>query len=269
MKNDQDLFSIGEIAKALGVTRRIILHYEERGLIRPDGRDGATGNRYYTIDTFTQLRSIRSLQNLGLSLDEIRDYFQGSADLTPLIRRLEKMRDELNLNIEKLYERSKVTPAQVKAIALPPQRVYRRVYRSQSVAERTALLRATALEAMRSHGTDTTRRMYFVEYPIADPARAAFCVAVPPESQGEFVETLPAFQALCIFHHGAYEELPAVGRRLLDHANARGLVPLGTLRHTYLEGPPQHKDPSKFITQVILPIAPRPEESEESEGPEE
>ena len=113
---------------------------------------------------------------------------------------------------------------------------------------------------MRSHGTDTTRRMYFVEYPIADPARAAFCVAVPPESQGEFVETLPAFQALCIFHHGAYEELPAVGRRLLDHANARGLVPLGTLRHTYLEGPPQHKDPSKFITQVILPIAPRPED---------
>ena len=72
MKNDQDLFSIGEIAKALGVTRRIILHYEERGLIRPDGRDGATGNRYYTIDTFTQLRSIRSLQNLGLTLDEIR-----------------------------------------------------------------------------------------------------------------------------------------------------------------------------------------------------
>lgn len=269
MKNDQDLFSIGEIAKALGVTRRIILHYEERGLIRPDGRDGATGNRCYTIDTFTQLRSIRSLQNLGLTLDEIRDYFQGSADLTPLIRRLEKMRDELNLNIEKLYERSKVTPAQVKAIALPPQRVYRRVYRSQSVAERTALLRATALEAMRSHGTDTTRRMYFVEYPIADPARAAFCVAVPPESRGEFVETLPAFQALCIFHHGAYEELPAVGRRLLDHANARGLTPLGTLRHTYLEGPPQHKDPSKFITQVILPIAPRPEESEESEGPEE
>ena len=92
---------------------------------------------------------------------------------------------------------------------------------------------------------------------------------VPPESQGEFVETLPAFQALCIFHHGAYEELPAVGRRLLDHANARGLTPLGTLRHTYLEGPPQHKDPSKFITQVILPIAPRPEESEETEGPEE
>lgn len=108
-ENGQNLFSIGEIAKALGVTHRIILHYEDRGLIQPDTRNTATGNRYYSIDTFTQLRSIRSLQNLGLTLDEIRDYFNDSADLLPLIRRLEKMRDELNLNIEKLYERAKIS----------------------------------------------------------------------------------------------------------------------------------------------------------------
>ena len=66
MKHNDSLISIVEIAKALGVTRRIILHYEERGLIYPDSRDEATGNRCSSIDTFTQLRSIRSLQNLGL-----------------------------------------------------------------------------------------------------------------------------------------------------------------------------------------------------------
>ena len=114
MKRDDKLFSTGEIAKALGVTRRIILHYEERGLIEPDKRDDATNNRYYTIDTFTKLRSIRSLQNLGLTLDEIRDYYNDSTDLMPLIRRMEEMRDQLNLNIEKLYERAKVSSAQVK-----------------------------------------------------------------------------------------------------------------------------------------------------------
>jgi DNA-binding transcriptional MerR regulator len=36
MKKEKNLFSIGEIAKALGVTRRIILNYEQRGLIQPD-----------------------------------------------------------------------------------------------------------------------------------------------------------------------------------------------------------------------------------------
>ena len=257
MKHDRDLFSIGEIAKALGVTRRIILHYEERGLIQPDGRDGATGNRCYTIDTFTKLRSIRSLQNLGLTLDEIRDYFHDSADLMPLIHRLEQMRDELDLNIEKLYERSKATSGQIRPIQLPPQLVYRRTYHSGTVADKTVLLRNTALEAMRAYGTDITRRMYFTEYALAAPEEVSFCVAVPPGSAGEHVETLPAASAVCLYHHGAYEELPAAGQKLLDYAQEHGLSPAGTLRHIYLEGPPQHKDPAKFITQAALLVHPK------------
>lgn len=238
MKRDDKLFSIGEIAKALGVTRRIILHYEERGLIEPDKRDDATNNRYYTIDTFTKLRSIRSLQNLGLTLDEIRDYYNDSTDLMPLIRRMEEMRDQLNLNIEKLYERAKVSSAQVKELELPQQLIYRRTYRSDNVADKTVLLRNTALEAMRAHGTDITRRMYFIQFPIDRPAEVSFCVAVPPGSEGEYVETAAPMRAICIYHHGAYEELPAVCRQLLDYAREHGLTPQGILRHTYLEGPP-------------------------------
>ena len=254
MKHNDSLFSIVEIAKALGVTRRIILHYEERGLIYPDSRDEATGNRCYSIDTFPQLRSIRSLQNLGLTLDEIRDYFNDSADLLPLIRRLEAMRDELNLNIEKLYERSKASSAQIKHIQLLPQLVYRRTYRSASVAERTVLLRNTALEAMRTYGTDITRRMYFIQYSMADPDLASFCVAIPAGSTGECVELFPAAPALCIYHHGPYEDLPAVAQRLLSYAKDHSIPLTGTLRHTYLEGPPQHKDPAKFITQVAAEL---------------
>lgn len=254
MKSDTNLFSIGEIAKALNVTRRIILHYEERGLIEPDVRDKATGNRYYTIDTFTKLRSIRSLQNLGLTLDEIRDYFNDTADLLPLIQRLEKMRDELNLNIEKLYERSKTTSAQIKALQLPSQLIYRRIYHSDDVADKTVLLRNTALEAMRAYGTDITRRMYFTEYAIECPADVSFCVAVPEGSEGVYIETLPPAPAICIYHHGAYEDIPAVGQQLLIYAKEHGMTPAGTMRHTYLEGPPQHKDPAKFITQVALPL---------------
>ena len=71
--NDKNLFSIGELAKAVKITRKIILNYEAKGLITPDKKDGATGNRYYSIDTFTQIRTIRVFQNLGLALDEIRE----------------------------------------------------------------------------------------------------------------------------------------------------------------------------------------------------
>lgn len=254
MKKEKNLFSIGEIAKALGVTRRIILNYEQRGLIQPDIKEGATGNRYYTIDSFTKLRSIRSFQNLGLSLDEIRAYFNDSSDILPLIRRLEKLRDELNLNIEKLYERVQTGEAQIKTIRLERQRIYRRSYHSETIAERTVALRNTALEAMHAYGTDTTRRMYFTEYPLAAKAEVSFCVAIPPESEGEFVEWTESMPALCIYHHGAYEEICDVAQRLLEYARENGLEPRGMVRNTYLEGPPQHKDPHKFITQVALPL---------------
>lgn len=252
MKKEQNLFSIGEIAKSLGVTRRIILNYEERGLIQPDVKEGSSGNRYYTIDTFTKLRSIRSFQNLGLSLDEIRAYFNDSSDILPLIRRLEKLRDELNLNIEKLYERAQTGEAQVKTIRLERQRIYRRIYHSETIAERTVTLRNTALEAMHTYGTDITRRMYFTEYPMETPAEVSICVAIPPESEGDFVEWTETMPALCIFHHGAYEELYGVAQRLWKYAEENGLEPRGMVRNTYLEGPPQHKDPAKFITQVAL-----------------
>ena len=147
--DNKNLFSIGEMAEAIGITRRIILNYEAKGLITPDKKDGTTGNRYYTIDTFTQIRTIRVFQDLGLSLDEIREYFNDSSDLQPMISRLESMRDELNLTIEKLKERTHKKNDTVKEITIEPQTIYCRTYNSASIADKTNLLRDTALEAMK------------------------------------------------------------------------------------------------------------------------
>ena len=128
------------------------------------------------------------------------------------------------------------------------------MYPASTLAEHTALLHATALEAMRLYGTDITQRMYLVESSIRRPNKVSFCVAVLPESEGDHVVTLPATPALSLYHHGAYEDLPAAEKKLRAYARRHGLTPTGKLRRIYLEGPPQHKDPAKFVTQVALPI---------------
>ena len=251
---NKHLFSIGEISKAAGVTRKIILNYETKGLITPDKKDGTTGNRYYSIDTFTQVRTIRVFQNLGLSLDEIREYFNDTTDLQPMIDRLEKMKNELILTIEKLKERTNKQGGIVKEITIEPQTIYKRTYNSNTIADKTNLLRDTALEAFRAYATDTTKRLYYIEYSIKVPDEISYCVAIPNGSKGEYVESIPDIRALSVYHHGAYEDIPDTRKKLFEYAKENGITLSGNCRHIYLEGPPQHKDKRKFITQIIAII---------------
>lgn len=252
--NKKNLFSIGEVAKAAGITRKAILNYETKGLIMPDKKDGPTGNRYYTIDTFTQIRTIRVFQNLGLTLDEVREYFNDTSDLNPMITRLEKMRDELNLTIEKLKERTNNQGNSIKEITIEPQTIYCRTYNTSSIVDKTNLLRNTALEAMKGYGTDTSRRMYYTEHSENAPTEISYCVAVPPESEGEYISHIPELRAISFFHHGAYEDICEARKRLITYAEENNIKLSGTFRNLYLEGPPQHKDKSKFITQIIAII---------------
>lgn len=252
--SNKNLFSIGEIAKAVGVTRKAILNYEAKGLIKPDKKDGPVGNRYYTIDTFTQIRTIRVFQNLGLSLDEVYEYFNGSCDLEKTINRLEKMRDELNITIEKLRERTVKVNNEIKEFTIEPQTIYMKTYISSTIKDKTNLLRDTALEAMKQYETDTTRYLYFTQSHADAPDEISYCVSVPSGSEGEYIVKLPELKAISLFHHGAYEEIPASRQRLVDYAMENNIKLSGVFRNLYLEGPPQHKDKSKFITRIIAII---------------
>ena len=43
--------------------------------------------------------------------------------------------------------------------------------------------------AMRQYGTDSAKRMYFIDYPIDEPNDINFCVAVPDGSKGPMCRT--------------------------------------------------------------------------------
>ena len=70
-KHDQTLFQIGEVTKIMGITRKTLLVYENMDLLTPAVKDEESGYRYYSADNMTQIRSIRSLQQLGLTLKEV------------------------------------------------------------------------------------------------------------------------------------------------------------------------------------------------------
>jgi DNA-binding transcriptional MerR regulator len=66
---DDELATIGQIARRAGVATSTVRYYERRGLLRPDARQ--SGQRRYRTDTLRLLVFIGMLQDAGLSLDNI------------------------------------------------------------------------------------------------------------------------------------------------------------------------------------------------------
>ncbi len=73
------LLQVGEVAELSGKTVRAIHHYEELGLIKPLGRSRG-GYRLFSPETLTRVRWVGMLQDLGLSLSEIRDWLRDLED---------------------------------------------------------------------------------------------------------------------------------------------------------------------------------------------
>ena len=165
MQDKQSLLTIGQIAKLVGITRRIIINYEDHGLIHADTRgEFETGYRYYSMDTLVRIRTIRSLQNIGLSLDEIKAYLDGSSDLSPVLKRMEQLRKELDDNIELLRERMRQSErSKCHITRLPAYTAYYEKHEDTSLQSRVDNLRQVAYTAVSTYGTDISKRMYFME----------------------------------------------------------------------------------------------------------
>ncbi len=67
------VWKVGELARQTGLTVRTLRYYDEIGLLTPSGRTEA-GYRLYTVRDIARLQQIRSLRQLGFSLEEIQDW---------------------------------------------------------------------------------------------------------------------------------------------------------------------------------------------------
>src|SRR3954447_10913901 len=68
---DDDDLTIGEVAHRAGVATSALRFYEDQGLVSSDRTAG--GQRRFPRDVLRRLAFIRAAQQVGLTLDEIRD----------------------------------------------------------------------------------------------------------------------------------------------------------------------------------------------------
>ena len=107
-----DGLKVGELSRRTGVSIRALHHYDEVGLLVPSRRTGS-GHRLYGQKEIRRLQQIRSLQQLGLTLDEVRLCIDRRGETLEgvigrhVVRLRERIRAETELlaRLEKLEER--------------------------------------------------------------------------------------------------------------------------------------------------------------------
>ncbi|MNZ73316.1 Nodulation protein NolA [compost metagenome] len=69
---DQELLTVGELAKEMNVTVRTLQYYDREGLLKPSNKSEG-GRRLYTQKDVVKLHQILSLKYLRFSLEEIKN----------------------------------------------------------------------------------------------------------------------------------------------------------------------------------------------------
>ena len=255
-KYKEGLFKIGEVTKIMGITRKTLLVYEEKGLLKPAIKDEESGYRYYSADNMTQIRSIRSLQALGLTLKEVEEYYYNTDNIDTYLERLKVLRATLDRNIQMLQVRSaKRGDLTVRKTTLPRQVCFCRRYTCENVGEVAIVLRDTYIAAARTGKMSMISRMFTMRMTHADKLDLMCCIPVDNSFDGpermEFAET----PALCIYYRGPYEGIATAIRALTEYIKENNIETAGPFRSVYLEGPPNRGGNSEdYITQVAVPI---------------
>jgi DNA-binding transcriptional MerR regulator len=85
--------TVGQVARAAGISVRTLHHWEQVGLVRPSGRT-ANGYRAYGAQDVERVRKVLAWRELGLPLADIRALLEGGATTAQLHGHLGALRAE-------------------------------------------------------------------------------------------------------------------------------------------------------------------------------
>ena len=105
-KKFENLFQITEAAKACGISRSTLMRLEEKGLIKPIYISKESGRRYYDNYNITRILEIEKFKSMGLSTEEIIEFYQSGGQISKILLPLEEKLSNLKRSVDELKLRS-------------------------------------------------------------------------------------------------------------------------------------------------------------------
>lgn len=267
-------FTIGEMAKMHNIAESTLRYYDEKGIFHPSTVDPQTNYRYYTIDQFSLLDTIKFLRQLNIPLKEIKKYIdeRNRAYALNLLEKQQEMmlkkQREIEYALAKMEHRIHLIKEATKAKA------------EQMVIKEIPQRKITAI-AVAPNTTDDMFEYYIHSLQKnmrqMDDSLFSGDIGVTVTKKGLLQNEFQAYSSVfilldympfqvhssdeikegmfaCVYHHGSYEETDETYKKLMKYIDQEGYEISGDAIEIALIDWSVTENPEEQVTEIQIPI---------------
>ncbi|MFZ7754977.1 MerR family transcriptional regulator [Bacillus thuringiensis] len=267
-------FTIGEMAKMHNIAESTLRYYDEKGIFHPSIVDPQTNYRYYTIDQFSLLDTIKFLRQLNIPLKEIKKYID-ERNPTYAINLLEKQQEmmlkkqrEIEYALAKMEHRihliKKATKAETDRILI--KKIPKRKITAIAVAPNTTDdMFDYYIHSLQKNMKQMDDSLFSGDIGVTISKKAfmqkefqayssVFILLDYMPYQVHSSDSIKAGMFACAYHHGSYEETGETYKKLMEYINQEGYEISGDSIEIGLIDWSVTENPEEQVTEIQIPV---------------
>jgi DNA-binding transcriptional MerR regulator len=275
--NGGAMLNIGEFARLGQVSPRMLRHYDEIGMLRPEQIDPSNGYRRYGAHQLSRLHRILALRDLGFTLEQIRDVLEENPPVEQLRGMLRMRQAQIEQTVDEERERLRRVEAHLRALegsnTVDVQDIVIKPTQPIRVAQ-VAAEKLTHADIGPAFGRLLPEVLAHLESVGARPGisaayyedqngtaedgnitlHAGFEIGEQdvPDSDRVTVVDLPVVEVASVVYRGAMEGINASWEALVRWTEDSGYRLAGDCRELYHEW--HEEDPARHVTELQQPI---------------
>ena len=237
----KEFFTIGEVSKLFDINKKTLRYYDEIDLFKPSFVNKENKYRYYTLDQFQYLETIKYLKELGLSLDKIK-YHLNNVNNEDVIKSLEEQNNIINQKISELELIKQKINNKIIQIKDSTRNDLIGVIREVDFNERQAVrlrhsiktdydieLSLRKLTKMSEHKIFLTYGMVGISIAredlvnrVYDEYKSIFAMIEEKKYDKKLIKIFPKGTYICIRFNGVHKDAPPYYEKLVNYINEQG-----------------------------------------------
>ncbi|WP_226602802.1 MerR family transcriptional regulator [Bacillus cereus] len=267
-------FTIGEMAKMHNIAESTLRYYDEKGIFHPSIVDPRTNYRYYTIDQFSLLDTIKFLRQLNIPLKEIKKYID-ERNPTYALNLLEKQQEmmlkkqrEIEYALAKMEHRihliKKATKAETDRILI--KKIPKRKITAIAVAPNTTDdMFDYYIHSLQKNMKQMDDSLFSGDIGVTISKKAfmqkefqayssVFILLDYMPYQVHSSDSIKAGMFACAYHHGSYEETGETYKKLMEYIDQEGYEISGDSIEIGLIDWSVTENPEEQVTEIQIPV---------------